>query len=192
MGLLILGLVILLGVHSAGLAMPDWRERMIARLGEAPWNWVYSAVSLVGLILVIHGYGLARVHPVGLWAPPPWSRHLALLLMLPAFPLLLASVLPGRIQNAAKRPVMTAVTLWALAHLLANGNLADLILFGSFLVWALADRITLGGRTPPRVRGAPPAKTNDLIALIGGLLLYGALVGGLHAWLFGVSPLGIH
>lgn len=191
MGLLILGLVIFLGTHSAGLLAPAWRERTIARLGEVPWKGVYSAASLVGFILIVWGYGLARLEPVGIWAPPTWLRHVALLVMLPAFPLLLAAYLPGRIQSAAKHPMLAAVKVWALAHLLANGNLADVILFGSFLAWAVADRISLKTRTGPAVPGAPPGKINDLIALIGGLVLYGAFIGGLHAWLFGVSPLGV-
>jgi len=192
MGLLILGLVIFLGAHSVGMAAPAWRERMIERLGEIPWKGVYSVVSLVGLVLIVWGYGMARVEPVGIWAPPTWLRHVALLLMLPVFPLLLAAYLPGRIQTAAKHPMLAAVKLWAFAHLLANGNLADLMLFGSFLAWAVADRISLKTRTPPSVPGAPPGRANDLIALVGGLALYGAFIGGLHAWLIGVSPLGAH
>lgn len=191
MSLLILGLVIFLGVHSVGMAAPAWRERMVARLGEVPWKGLYSVASLVGFVLIVWGYGLARQEPVGLWAPPTWLRHVALLVMLPAFPLLLAAYLPGRIQTAAKHPMLAAVKLWAFAHLLANGNLADVLLFGSFLAWAVADRISLKTRTAPPVHGAPPGKANDAIAVIGGLILYGAFIGILHAWLFGVSPLGV-
>ena len=191
MGLLILGLVIFLGVHSLGMAAPAWRDRTVARLGEVPWKGVYSVTSLVGFVLIVWGYGLARHDPVPLWAPPTWLRHVALLVMLPAFPLLLAAYLPGRIQTAAKHPMLAAVKLWAFAHLLANGNLADVLLFGSFLAWAVADRISLKRRTPPPVHGAPPGRANDVIALVGGLVLYGAFIGALHAWLFGVSPLGM-
>ncbi|MGE5154465.1 MAG: NnrU family protein [Bdellovibrio bacteriovorus] len=191
MGPLILGLVIFLGVHSLGMAAPAWRERTIARLGEVPWKGLYSVASLVGFVLIVWGYGLARQEPVALWVPPTWLRHVALLVMLPAFPLLLAAYLPGRIQTAAKHPMLAAVKLWAFAHLLANGNLADVILFGSFLAWAVADRISLRGRTPPPVHMAPPGKANDAIAVIGGLILYGAFIGIVHAWLFGVSPLGV-
>lgn len=191
MGLLILGLVLFLGIHSAGMAAPAWRERTIARLGEVPWKGLYSIVSLVGFVLIVWGYGLARQEPVPLWAPPAWLRHVTLLVMLPAFPLLLAAYLPGRIKTATKHPMLAAVKLWAFAHLLANGNLADVILFGSFLAWAVADRVSLKGRTPPPVHGAPPGKANDAIAVIGGLILYGAFVGILHVWLFGVSPLGV-
>jgi uncharacterized membrane protein len=191
MGILILGLVIFLGVHSLGMAAPVWRERTLARLGEVQWKGLYSVASLVGFVLIVWGYGLARQEPVPLWAPPTWLRHVALLVMLPAFPLLLAAYLPGRIHTATKHPMLGAVKLWAFAHLLANGNLADVILFGSFLAWAVADRISLKGRTPPPVHGAPPGKANDAIAVIGGLILYGAFIGMLHAWLFGVSPLAV-
>lgn len=191
MGLLILGLVIFLGAHSVGMAAADWRERTVVRLGEVPWKGLLSVVSLVGFLLIVWGYGLARQEPVPLWAPPTWLRHVALLVMLPAFPLLLAAYLPGRIKTATKHPMLAAVKLWAFAHLLANGNLADVILFGSFLAWAVADRISLKGRTPPPVHGAAPGKANDAIAVIGGLILYGAFIGILHVWLFGVSPLGV-
>jgi uncharacterized membrane protein len=191
MGLLILGLVIFLGVHSLGMTAPAWRERTVARLGEVPWKGIYSVASLVGFVLIVWGYGAARTDPVVLWHPPVWLRHLALLVMIPAFPLLLAAYLPGQIQNAVKHPMLAAVKVWAVAHLLANGNLTDLLLFGSFLTWAVADRISLRTRTGPPVQGAPPGKANDLIALIGGLALYGAFIGGLHAWLIGVSPLGM-
>lgn len=192
MSILILGLVLFLGAHSVGMFAPAWRNRTVARLGDIPWQGLYSVVSLAGFLLIVWGYGLARQDPVGIYSPPVWLRHLTLLLMVPVFPLLLAAYLPGRIQSAAKHPMLAAVKLWAFAHLLANGNLADVILFGSFLAWAVADRISLKRRTPPPVRGAPPGKANDIIAVVGGLALYGAFVMVLHARLFGVSPLGAH
>jgi uncharacterized membrane protein len=191
MTLLILGLVLFIGVHSVGILAPAWRDRTAARLGTVPWQGRYSLASLAGFLLIVWGYGLARQDPVALYAPPVWTRHLALLLMVPVFPLLLATYLPGRIQTTVKHPMLAAVKLWALAHLLANGNLADVMLFGAFLAWAVADRISLKRRTPPRVPGAPAGKANDWIALVAGLALYGAFVGGLHTWLIGVSPLGI-
>jgi len=189
MTLLILGLVIFIGVHSVGILAPAWRDRTAARLGTVPWQGLYSLASLAGFLLIVWGYGLARQDPVALYAPPVWTRHLALLLMVPVFPLLLAAYLPGRIQATVKHPMLAAVKLWALAHLLANGNLADVILFGAFLAWAVADRISLKRRTPPPVPGAPAGKANDWIALVAGLGLYGAFLGGLHTWLIGVSPL---
>jgi uncharacterized membrane protein len=119
-----------------------------------------------------------------------WTRHLAALLTLPVFPLLLAAYLPGRIKTAAKHPMLLAVKLWATAHLLANGNLADLLLFGGLLAWAVADRISLKRRTPRPVPGAPPSAMNDAIAVIAGLAIYGLTAFWAHAWLFGVAPLG--
>jgi uncharacterized membrane protein len=189
MTLLIAGLAVFLGVHSIGILAPAWRDRMVAQLGELPWKGLYAVASLAGFALIVWGYGLAREAPLGLWAPPPWTRHLTLLLMVPVFPLLLAAYLPGRIQTATGHPMLAAVKLWAFAHLLANGTLADLVLFGSLLAWAVADRISLKRRTPPSVPGAPPYKFNDLIALVAGLALYLAFVAWLHAWLIGVSPL---
>jgi uncharacterized membrane protein len=191
MTLLILGLVLFIGTHSVSILAPAWRDRVAARLGEMPWHGLYSAVSLVGVLLIVWGYGLARQDPVALYAPPVWSRHLALLLLVPVFPLLFATYLPGRIHAAVKHPMLAAVKLWALAHLLANGNLADLILFGTFLAWAVADRISLKGRTPPKVPGVPEGRANDWIAIAAGLLIYVAFLGGLHTWLTGVAPLGM-
>lgn len=191
MSVLILGLVIFLGVHSIGIFAPGLRERMVAQMGEVPWKGVYGLISLVGLLLIIWGWGLARIEPVPLWAPPTWMRHVSFLVMLPVFVLLLAAYLPGRIQSALGHPMLAAVKFWALAHLLANGNLADVVLFGSFLVWAVVDRISLKRRTPPSAPSAPAGKANDMIAIVGGLVLYVAFIGGLHEWLFGVSPLGV-
>ena len=124
-----------------------------------------------------------------LYTPFPALKHLALLLMLPVFPLLIAAYFPGRIQAAAKHPMLLAVKLWATAHLLANGTLVDVLLFGGFLVWAVADRISLERRPAGTTPGAPPRPYNDAIALIVRLTLYALFVLGAHRWLFGVSPL---
>ena len=134
MTLLILGLLIFLGVHSTSIFAPGWRTAQIKRRGDAAWKGVYALVSLAGFALLIYGYGVARQLPVVLYTPPTFTRHIALLLMLPVFPLLFAAYLPGRIKAAAKHPMLLAVKLWALAHLLANGTLHDVILFGAFLV----------------------------------------------------------
>jgi uncharacterized membrane protein len=190
MGILILGLVVFLGIHSVGIFAPALRDRMAGQMGEVLWKAIYGIVALIGLLLIIQGYGAAGVEPVPVWVPPVWMRHLNLLLMLPVFVLLLAAYLPGRIQTTVGHPMLAAVKLWAFGHLLANGNLADILLFGGFLVWAVADRISLKRRTPPSAPSAPAGKANDLIAIVGGLLLYGAFIGGAHLWLFGVSPLG--
>lgn len=189
---LILGLVIFLGVHSVEIVSPTFRSRAVAQLGEKPYKGIYSLLSLIGFVLLVWGYGVARQHPILMYAPPLWMRHLTLLLMLPVFPLLLAAYLPGRIKAAVKHPMLAAVKLWAFAHLLANGMLADLLLFGGFLLWAVADRISVKRRAVVRpVPGPPPAKYNDLIAVVGGLALYVLFVFWLHLWLIGVPPLAI-
>jgi uncharacterized membrane protein len=162
---------------------------MVAKLGMQAWQGLYSLVAIAGLVLVIWGYGLARVDPVALYTPPLWLRHLAVLLLLPVFPLLLATYLPGRIQTATRHPTLVATKLWAAGHLLANGMLADVLLFGTFLVWAVADRISLKRRAQRPVPGAPASKFNDLIAVLLGLALYAAFLFWLHTWLIGVPPL---
>ncbi len=190
MSLFILGLVLFLGVHSVAIVAPAWRERQIAQRGEMAWKGLYSVVSLVGFVLLIYGYGIARQSPVVLWTPPAALRHLAMLLLVPVFPLLLAAYLPGRIKTAAKHPMLLAVKLWATAHLLVNGTLVAVLLFGAFLVWAVLDRIAAKRRAVARVvPGAPPSVANDAIAVVGGLMIYGAFVVWGHLWLIGVSPL---
>jgi uncharacterized membrane protein len=183
---LIAGLVVFLGAHSVAIVAPAWRARMIGRMGELPWMALYSMISVAGLVLIIQGYGLARTDPVHLYVPPLWLRHVALLLMIPVFPLLFAAYLPGRIRTALRHPMLVAVKLWAVSHLLANGTLADILLFGGFLVWAVVDRISVGRREPPPPPGLPPGALNDAIAVVGGLALYVAFILWLHAWLFGM------
>jgi len=186
---LIAGLVLFLGVHSISIAAAEWRDRTAARMGEQTWQGIYGLVAIAGFALIVWGYGLARQEPIVIYVPPVWLRHLVLLLMVPVFPLFLAAYLPGRIQTATKHPMLAAVKLWAFAHLLANGSLADIVLFGSFLAWAIADRISMKRREPRPVPGAPPSKMNDLIAIVAGLALYGVFVVWLHRWLIGVPPI---
>ncbi len=192
--LLILGLVLFLGVHSVSIVSPDGRHRMVKQLGEAPWKGLYTLVSLVGFVLIIIGYGAARETPVLLYSLPNGFRHLAALLMVPVFVLLLAAYLPGRIQRAAKHPMLLAVKLWALAHLLSNGTLADVLLFGGFLAWAVVDRISVKKRAAAGLLRPGPvlpgSKANDAIALVGGLGLYVLFVVWAHAFLIGVRPFG--
>ncbi len=189
MALLIVGLVIFLGVHSVGIVAPGWRDAQRARIGEGAWKGGYSVASAVGLALIVYGYGLARQAPVVLYTPPVWTRHLAALLLLPVFPLLLATYLPGRIKSAAKHPTLLATKLWAFAHLLANGLLSDVLLFGGFLAWAVADRIAAGRRALPRsLPSAPPRPMNDAIALVAGLAIYALFVLWAHRWVTGVAP----
>jgi uncharacterized membrane protein len=189
MGYLILGLVIFLGVHSVSIVAPAWRDSMVTRMGQHAWKGVYSLASIASFVLLIWGYGLARMEPVVLYAPPAWLRWASVVLMLPAFPLLLAAYFPGRISAALKHPMLSAVKFWALAHLLANGMLADVLLFGGFLAWAIADRISFKRRPQRPIRTAPPNRLNDAIAVVAGLGLYVLFVFWLHVRWFGVSPL---
>lgn len=178
MNMLLLGLILFFGVHSVSLVNDAWRDRMAARLGARRWQGAYALVAIAGFVLIVLGYGLARQDPVVLYTPPNWLHTVAMALLVPVFPLLLATYLPGRIQAAAK--------LWAAAHLLANGALADVLLFGAFLVWAVLDRISMKRRTQRPVPGIPPSRANDLVAVIGGLAFYAAFVLWLHGWLIGV------
>jgi uncharacterized membrane protein len=190
MSVLLLGLIIFFAVHSVSIVNDPWRDRMLAKIGEGPWKGLYALLSIVGFVLIVWGYGLARHDPVVLYTPPEWLRPVAMLMLVPVFPLLLAAYLPGSIRAAAKHPMLAATKLWAFAHLLANGTLAALLLFGSFLVWAALDRISMKHRKQRPIPSIPPAKTNDLIAVVGGLALYVAFVLWLHTWLIGVPLIG--
>jgi uncharacterized membrane protein len=191
MTLLIVGLVLFFGVHSIAIVAPALRARAIRRVGERGWRVGYALLSAGSLALFCYGFALARHAPVILYSPAPWLRHVAFLLMLPVFPLIISAYLPGRIKTAVKHPMLVAIKCWALAHLLANGSLADVLLFGGFLAWAVADRISLKRRAALQVlRTAAPGPWNDLSAVLLGLAFYALMIGWLHARLFGVSPLG--
>jgi uncharacterized membrane protein len=189
---LILGIVVFLGMHSVRIVAPHMRARIIAKRGEGAWKGIYTIVSLAGFVLLVWGYGQARAVSPVLYNPPFWMSHVTLLLMVPAMIFLVASQVPaGRIKAAVKHPMLLAVKIWALAHLLANGDVASLILFLSFLGWAVADRISekrrlQAGITRPVVAGSP---RNDAIAIVVGLVLYILFVWRLHEWLIGVPPL---
>ncbi len=191
---LVLGLVLFLGVHSVAIVAPGLRERFVAQRGELLWKGVYSVVSVLGFVLMGVGYAAAREHPVWLYQPPMGLRHATALLMLPVFVLLLAAYLPGRIQRATKHPMLVATKLWALSHLLANGTLADVLLFGGFLAWAVVDRISVKRRSaagPLRpVPALPASGWNDAIAVVGGLALYVGFTLWAHAAWIGVRPFG--
>jgi uncharacterized membrane protein len=190
--LLVLGLIIFLGAHSVRIVADDWRSARIAHWGEMTWKGVYSLVSIAGLGLIIWGYGLARVDPVVLWSPPIWTRHIASLLTLPAFVLLVAAYVPGnRLKSAIGHPMVAGVKLWALAHLLANGNLADLLLFGSFLVWAAFSFRTARRRdrvTNKSYSAGPLSRTWIVVAT--GLITWTLFSMVLHLPLIGVRPFG--
>lgn len=189
---LVAGLLIFLGVHSVRIYADAWRSAQIARLGEGPWKGLYSLASAVGLGLIVWGYGEARMAPVDLWYPPVWTRHLAALLTLPAFVLIAAAYVPGtRVKAAIGHPMVGGVKLWALAHLLANGRLADLLLFGAFLVWAALDFRSARRRdraAGTRYAAGPAAR--DGLAVAAGVAAWAAFAFWLHGWLIGVRPFG--
>lgn len=187
---MIAGLLVFFGVHSIAIVSPGWRDALRARLGAGAWRGLYSVVSLAGFVTICKGFALARLAPAVLYTPPGWLRYVAVVLMLPVFPLMFASGLPGRIRTAMKHPLLAGVKFWALAHLLANGMLADVLLFGSFLAWAVVDRISFKRRTPQNLRTAPERVWNDAAAVILGLLMYGVFLTWAHRWLFGIAPLG--
>ncbi|HXJ38967.1 MAG TPA: NnrU family protein [Bryobacteraceae bacterium] len=187
---LVLGLVLFLGVHSISIIAPAWRDRTAARLGNA-WRGLYSLISIAGFIVLIWGYGIARQNPVMLYAPPAWARYIAAVLMLPVFTLLLAAYLPGRLKGALKHPMLIGIMLWAVAHLIATGMLANVVLFGGFLAWAVADRISFTWRTQRPIPMAPSMKLNDGIAIVAGLALYVVFEHWLHVRWIGVQPLAM-
>jgi uncharacterized membrane protein len=185
---LVLGLVLFLGTHSLMMTAPRLRDEVVARRGVGAWKLPYTFASVLGLVLIVWGYGLARQEPVLLYSPPLGMRHVALALMLPVFPLLFASHMPGRIKATVRHPMLLGTILWGTAHLLANGMLADVLLFGGFAGWAALDWLSAARRPNKPVTSRAPSAMNDGIAVIGGLIVYGIFMGGLHRLLFGVSP----
>ena len=192
MTVLILGLVLFLGAHSVRIFADDWRSRQIAHFGEGKWKGLYSVVSGIGLVLIVWGYGLARAEPVLLWSPPQWLRHVAALLTVPAFILLAAAYVPGnRIKAALGHPMVAGVKTWAFAHLLANGTLAAAVLFGAFLVWAIADFASARRRDRRAGKVYPGGSlARDAVAVIVGLVAWAAFAFLVHSWLIGVRPFG--
>jgi len=189
MGQLALGLAVFFGVHAISLLALGWRDRMVERVGLRTWRRYYSIAAAIGLYLLIRGYGAARDADSLLYVTPPAFRYLAAILMLPVFTLAFASVLRGRIAARAKHPLLLATMLWSTAHVLTNGTLANVLLFGSFLAWSVAVRVSLEHRPPRPPIALPASTTNDVIAVVGGLAAYVLVVFWLHARLFGVAPL---
>lgn len=189
---LTVGLLIFLGTHSVRIFAEDWRTRQIARLGEGKWKGLYSVVSAVGLGLIVWGFGLARSEPTFLWTAPLWTRHVAALLTVPAFILVAAAYVPGnRIKARLGHPMVAGVKVWAFAHLLANGTLAGVVLFGAFLAWAVAD-FTSARRRDRRAGTVYPSGSlvRDAVAAIVGLVAWAVFAFFLHGWLIGVRPFG--
>ena len=192
MTVLILGLLLFLGLHSVRIVADGWRSAQLARLGEQRWKGAYSLVAFVGLGLIIWGYGLARQQPQVLWTPPMGMRHASGLLMLFSLILLAAANVPrNRIKTLVHHPMLLGTQLWAVAHLLANGNVADVLLFGGFLVWALFDLYAAVQRD--RAAGVAyegGTAQGTVIAIVAGCALWLLLAFWLHGVLFGVRPFG--
>lgn len=185
---LILGLIVFLGVHSTRIVAGPWRDARVAA-NPGRWKGLYSLASLIGFALIIWGWIGFRAEAPTIYDPPSWGRHLAMLFVWLAFVALAAAYAPvGYIKSTLKHPMLTAVILWALAHLLANGDLASLLLFGSFLAYAIVDRIAVIPRGDPAPRPVTPM--GDVVALTVGTVAYAAVAFWLHQVLFGVSPMG--
>lgn len=193
MAILILGLIVFIGAHAFTMAR-GLRARAIASLGEGPYRALYSLVSLIGLALIVWGYGSYRAGGyIQVWNPPVWTRHLALPLVWLAFVAFVSAYLPGRIKGTLKHPMLAGVKIWALAHLLANGDLGSIILFGALLAWAVAARISAKRRDEVRDHGGPAAAPagwrNDILSIVIGTAAYLPFLIWLHPLLIGVPAL---
>ncbi|MDI1247010.1 MAG: NnrU family protein [Rhodoferax sp.] len=189
---LILGLLLLLGTHSVRIVADDWRTRTRARIGALRWRVLYALLSLLGFMLTAWGFAQARQMPVQLWSPPPGLRHLALLLALLSLVLLAAAYVPGnRIKARMHHPMSVSVTLWAAAHLLANGNLAHVVLFGTFLIWSVLAFMAARRRDASDRRRYSQGTTGATgISVALGVALWIAFTLWLHGLLIGVRPFG--
>ncbi len=189
MALLIAGLVLFLGAHSVQIFAGSWRAAMIARLGEGPWKWLYTLAALAGFGLIIYGYGQARGQ-APLYDLPHGLVHLTFALVWIAFICLVAAYWPrNHIKQALRDPMVAGVGLWALGHLLANATPGALALFGSFLIWAVADFISLRARGASAAPASPKI-ANTVLVVLAGTVLSGVFAMVLHVWLIGISPLG--
>lgn len=192
MSILIIGLLLFLVAHSVRIYAEDFRNEFIRRRGENPWLAIIAIFSLIGFIMIISGYGHARLEPVAIWSPPVWTKHIAALLMLFAFILLVSAYVPGtKIKSLVGHPMILSVKIWAFAHLLANGMLADILLFGSFLIWAILDFRTAKKRD--RELGTiykTISLGKDLIAVGIGFSIWVIFATILHGVLIGVKPFG--
>ena len=189
---LIAGLVLFLGVHSTRVFANDWRRQTLARIGEKPFKGVYALLSLAGFALLLWGYGQARQQGVMLWNPPTATRHIAALLMLLSFVLLAATYVPGnQIKAKLHHPMVLGTKVWALAHLLANGSLANTVLFGSFLLWSVV-LFAASRKRDRREQVAYPAGTAAMtvVTVVAGIAAWAVFAFWLHRVLIGVSPFG--
>jgi uncharacterized membrane protein len=191
---LVAGLLLFLGAHSVRVFADGWRTATIAGVGEKPFKGVYSLVSIAGFVLVVVGYGLARQSPIAMWSQPPvWTRHLAALLTLLAFVLLAAAYVPGnQLKAKLHHPMILGVKVWALAHLVANNTLADLVLFGSFLAWAVLDYRSARRRDRAQATVyASGTASRTALTVVMGLVAWAVFAFWLHRVLIGVSPMGV-
>jgi uncharacterized membrane protein len=190
LAVLIAGLVIFLGAHVF-VTRRDARARLIARWGEGAYKGLFSLVSLVGLVLIIVGFGLyRRTGWIEVWTPPVWGRHVALPLVWLAFSAIVAAYVPGEIARRLKHPMLAGVILWALAHLLANGDLGSMIMFGAVLAWAIFDRISVKYRQDAGARPPGGGLRNDVLAVLIGTILFGAFGYVFHPLWIGVPVFG--
>ena len=186
---LIAGLAVFLGIHSLRMVAPSWRDARLSAMGEGPWKGIYSLVSLAGLLLLIWGYAVARPEAGILYVPPVWTRHLAWLLMALSFIAMMVFNLPaGKLKPLLKHPMLLSVKLWAFAHLLVNGDLPSLVLFGGLLAWAILEMLVLNRVTPAPVTAHPVPIRKEGMAVVGALVVFFA-VGLIHSWL-GYNPFG--
>lgn len=192
MALLVLSIVLFLVLHSLRVFAPAWRERTIARMGVHAWRGVYSLLSIASLVLLIYAFSASRAVTPILYTPPMFMTHITLTLMLIAMILLMASILPaGKIAVWVKHPMVTSVKVWAFAHLLSNGELNSVLLFGGFLIWAVLVRISAKrrARAGEKVVRDFVSTQYDVASVIGGIALYAVILLYLHQMLIGVSPL---
>jgi uncharacterized membrane protein len=184
---MIFGLALFIGAHVF-VTMRDARAAAIARLGEGPYKGLISVVSLVGIVVI--GYGFAHYRATGwidVWHPPAWTRHVNNFLMWPAIVCIVAAYSPGDIKRILKHPMLVGIKLWAVAHLVANGDLGSIILFGSLLLWAGYDRMTIANRDDHGGVVFPiGGRGNDIVAVIVGTLIYLALAYWFHPYVIGV------
>ena len=190
MTLLIAGLIVFLGAHSVRIFAEGWRGAQIAKLGLGAYKGIYSVVSALGLVLIVIGYGQARSATIVLWDPPLWARHVSALLVLFAFVLLAAAYVPrNHIKAAVGHPMVLGVKIWAFGHLLANGHLEDLLLFGGFLAWAVFDYRAAKRRDRSEGRvGVRGTLAGDVTTIVVGAAAWAVFALYLHAWLIGVRP----
>lgn len=188
---LLIGLALFMGIHSLQSLAPQVRQNAILRWGPLGYKGLYTLISLVGLYLLVQGYGLARQDPVVLWSPPRGMQHATILLMWLAMVLLVATYVPGnQIRAKLRHPMTLSVKVWALGHLLSNGQLADVLLFGGFLVWSVLVFRAARQRDRQSLISAPEGRlVGTLVAVVVGTGVWAAfLMGGLHLWLVGVMP----